>query len=85
MVRIELPRPRMRRYTVPHLLFVAEVGYLSYHGRYADLLFDVVTWHYDAGKPVLLSTNKAFSEWKEVFPTPPALSASSTAPSTAPR
>ena len=22
---------------------------------------------YDAGKPVLLSTNKAFSEWNEVF------------------
>lgn len=23
---------------------------------------------YDAGKPILLSTNKAFSEWSEVFP-----------------
>lgn len=59
---------RMRRYSMPHLLCVDEVGYLSYNSRYADLLFEVVTRRYDAGKPVLLSTNKAFSEWNEVFP-----------------
>jgi len=50
------------------LLCIDEVGYLSYNSRYADLLFEVVTRRYDAKKPVLLSTNKAFSEWSEVFP-----------------
>ena len=59
---------RLRRFTVPHLLCVDEVGYLSYNSRYADLLFEVVTRRYDAAKPILLSTNKAFSEWSEVFP-----------------
>src|SRR3954468_21080046 len=59
---------RLRRYTVPHLLCVDEVGYLSYDSRYADLLFEVVTRRYDAHRPLLLSTNKAFSEWGEVFP-----------------
>jgi DNA replication protein DnaC len=59
---------RLRRYTVPHLLCIDEVGYLSYDNRYADLLFEVVTRRYDARKPLLLSTNKAFSEWSEVFP-----------------
>jgi DNA replication protein DnaC len=59
---------RLRRYTVPHLLCVDEVGYLSYNSRYADLLFEVVTRRYDASKPLLLSTNKAFAEWSEVFP-----------------
>ncbi len=59
---------RLRRYTIPHLLCVDEVGYLSYNSRYADLLFEVVTRRYDAGRPILLSTNKAFSEWSEVFP-----------------
>jgi DNA replication protein DnaC len=59
---------RLRRYTIPHLLCVDEVGYLSYDSRYADLLFEVVTRRYDAGKPVLLSTNKAFTAWSEVFP-----------------
>jgi DNA replication protein DnaC len=39
----------------------------SYSSRYADLLFEVVTRRYDAHKPIVLSTNKAFSEWLEVF------------------
>jgi DNA replication protein DnaC len=58
----------LRRYTVPQILCVDEVGYLSYDNRYADLLFEVVTRRYDAQKPLLLSTNKAFSQWGEVFP-----------------
>jgi DNA replication protein DnaC len=59
---------RLRRYTLPHLLCIDEVGYLSYDSRYADLLFEVVTRRYDAQKPILLSTNKPFAEWSEVFP-----------------
>ena len=59
---------RLRRYTLPKLLCVDEVGYLSYSARYADLLFEVVTRRYEARKPILVSTNKAFSEWSEVFP-----------------
>ncbi len=59
---------RLRRYTLPHLLCIDEVGYLSYDSRYADLLFEVVTRRYEAEKPILLSTNKAFAEWGEVFP-----------------
>jgi DNA replication protein DnaC len=58
----------LRRYTVPTLLCVDEVGYLSYNNRYADLLFEVVTRRYDAQRPVLLSTNKPFTQWGEVFP-----------------
>jgi DNA replication protein DnaC len=59
---------RLRRYTAPHLLCVDEVGYLSYDSRYADLLFEVVTRRYEAHRPILLSTNKAFADWGEVFP-----------------
>lgn len=59
---------RLRRYTTAQLLCVDEVGYLSYDNRYADLLFEVVTRRYEAQKPILLSTNKAFSEWGQVFP-----------------
>ena len=59
---------RLRRYTVPALLCVDEVGYLSYSTRYADLLFEVVTRRYDAKKSTLVTTNKAFNEWPEVFP-----------------
>ena len=59
---------RLRRYTTPKLLCVDEVGYLSYSNRYADLLFEVVTRRYELNKPIVLSTNKAFTEWSEVFP-----------------
>lgn len=59
---------RLRRYTLPKLLCIDEVGYLSYSNRYADLLFEVVTRRYDAHRPILVSTNKTFSEWPEVFP-----------------
>lgn len=59
---------RLRRYTTPQLLCIDEVGYLSYDSRYADLLFEVVTRRYEAHKPILLSTNKPFSEWGHVFP-----------------
>lgn len=56
------------RYTSPALLVVDEVGYLSYGRRHADLLFDVVTRRYDMGRPIVVSTNKAFADWGEVFP-----------------
>lgn len=59
---------RLRRYTNPKLLCIDEVGYLSYSNRYADLLFEVVTRRYDQQKSVVVSTNKAFNEWSEVFP-----------------
>ena len=59
---------RLRRYTGPTVLACDEVGYLSYDPRYADLLFEVVTRRYEQRRSILLSTNKAFGEWNQVFP-----------------
>jgi DNA replication protein DnaC len=60
---------RLHRYTAPTILLCDEVGYLSYDARYADLLFEVVTRRYQSpGHPILLTTNKAFGEWNQVFP-----------------
>jgi len=59
---------RLRRYTRSALLAIDEVGYLSYDARYADLLFEVITRRYELQRPILLSTNKAFGEWNQVFP-----------------
>jgi DNA replication protein DnaC len=58
---------RLRRYTQPHLLAIDEVGYLAYDNRYADLLFEVVTRRY-LTRPIILTTNKPFSQWGDVFP-----------------
>ena len=57
---------RLRRFTGPQLLAIDEVGYLNYDNRYADLLFEVVTRRY-LTVPVLITTNKPFSEWGDVF------------------
>ena len=59
---------RLHRYCKPNLLCVDEVGYLSYDSRYADLFFEVVTRRYEASRAIVLSTNKPFSEWSQVFP-----------------
>lgn len=59
---------RLRRYTTPLLLGIDEVGYLAYDTRYADLLFEVITRRYQLRRPLVLTTNKAFGEWNQVFP-----------------
>ena len=58
---------RLRRYTRPTVLCIDEVGYLSYDARYADLLFEVITRRYQQ-RPTILTTNKPFGEWNQVFP-----------------
>ncbi len=58
---------RLRHYALPQLLIVDEVGYLSYDNRYADLLFEVVTRRYNE-RSVVITTNKPFGEWSDVFP-----------------
>jgi DNA replication protein DnaC len=58
---------RLKRYTLPHILCIDEVGYLAYDNRYADLLFEVVTRRYQT-RPIILTTNKSFNEWNDIFP-----------------
>jgi len=60
-------RRRIKYYTQPELLVVDEVGYLSYSNRHADLLFEIISKRYQA-KPTIITTNKPFSEWGEIFP-----------------
>ena len=59
---------RLHHHASPQLLVVDEVGYLSYDSRYADLLFEVVTRRYQEHRAIVLTTNKPFAEWNNVFP-----------------
>lgn len=61
-------RRRIRHYAAPRLLVIDEVGYLSYSNRHADLLFELVSRRYEQ-KSTLVTTNKRFADWGEVFPT----------------
>jgi len=58
---------RLRRYCQPHLLVLDELGYLSYGNHHADLLFEVVSQRYEK-RSIVVTTNKPFAEWNEVFP-----------------
>ena len=49
------------------LLLIDEVGYLSYSNRHADLLFELISRRYEH-KSTVITTNRAFKEWGEVFP-----------------
>lgn len=59
---------KLRRYANPQLLVIDEVGYLSYGDRHADLLFQIISQRYEQ-KSTIVTTNRPFSEWGEVFPT----------------
>ena len=58
---------RLRHYCRPALLVCDELGYLSYDARYVDLLFEVVTRRYQQ-RSTIITTNKPFAEWNQVFP-----------------
>jgi DNA replication protein DnaC len=60
-------RRRLNHYASPTVLAIDEVGYLSYSNRHADLMFELISRRY-RNKSTLVTTNRSFSEWKEVFP-----------------
>lgn len=60
-------RRRVKSYVQPGLLIIDEVGYLSYSNRHADLLFEIISRRYEE-KSTLITTNKQFNEWREIFP-----------------
>ena len=62
-----LLRRRLRHYAAPALLVIDEVGYLSYSNRHADLLFELISRRYEQ-KSTVITTNRPFAEWHEVFP-----------------
>jgi DNA replication protein DnaC len=60
-------RRRLRHYARPQLLVIDEVGYLSYSNRHADLMFELISRRYQ-NRSTLITTNRPFAEWREVFP-----------------
>src|SRR5664279_2907137 len=58
---------RLRAYANVAQLCIDEVGYLSFDDKSADLLYEVINRRYEQ-KSLILTTNKPFKEWNEVFP-----------------
>ena len=60
-------RTKLRTYANTGLVCIDEVGYLSFDDKAADLLYEVINRRYER-KPIIVTTNRPFKEWNEVFP-----------------
>jgi DNA replication protein DnaC len=52
------------------LLILDEVGYLPLEAADATFLFEVVSKRYEALKPMILTSNKSYGSWNDIFPDP---------------
>jgi DNA replication protein DnaC len=57
----------LRKYSAVDLLVVDEIGYMRYGDDHADLLYEVLTARYPH-LSTIVTTNKTFQEWGQVFP-----------------
>ncbi|ANB59640.1 MULTISPECIES: IS21-like element helper ATPase IstB [Bacillales] len=60
---------RMRKYLRPKLLLIDEVGYWPFGREEANLFFQLVSTRYEHGS-IILTSNKSFAEWGELFGDP---------------
>ena len=58
--------PEIKKFRKPHLLIIDEVGYLPIDKKGADLLFQVISKRYEQNS-TLITTNKPFKKWAEIF------------------
>lgn len=54
----------------PQVLILDEIGYLPLEMADATFLFEVVNKRYQAQKSIILTSNKSFGQWGEIFPDP---------------
>ena len=59
-------KDELKKYLRPAVLVVDELGYLPIDKKGADLLFQVISQRYERGS-IILSTNKPFAKWAEIF------------------
>ena len=59
-------KAELKKYLRPSVLLVDELGYLPIDKNGADLLFQVISQRYERGS-IILSTNKPFKKWGEIF------------------
>lgn len=57
----------LNKYSNTGLLVIDEVGHMSYDNRFADLLYEVISARYQR-KSTVVTTNKTFKEWADIFP-----------------
>jgi len=61
-----LPR-ELHKLTHPKLLIIDEMGYLSLDPAQSSLVFQVIGQRYEKGLALLLTSNKGFTDWGQIF------------------
>lgn len=61
--------------TRPKVLMIDEVGYLGLDQPQASLLFQVICQRYERNQPIVLTSNKPFAQWGDVFAGDPVMAA----------
>ena len=58
---------RFKRYTLPDMLILDELGYLPQDSRAADLLYNVIARRHERASTII-TTNLAYKQWGTIFP-----------------
>src|SRR5256885_7309094 len=58
---------KLRTYTGPTVLVIDELGYLPLDQSSANWIFQVVSRRYEKSSPIVLTSNRGFSDWGQVF------------------
>lgn len=58
---------RLKRYLLPDLLILDELGYLPCDSRAADILYNIISRRHER-RSTVITTNLAFKQWGTVFP-----------------
>jgi len=59
-------KQELHKYLKPDLIICDELGYLPIDKTGADLLFQIISHRYEQGA-LILTTNRAFKDWPEIF------------------
>jgi DNA replication protein DnaC len=54
-------------YTKPALLILDEVGYVSLREPESNLVFQIISQRHDKRRSTIVTTNKSFGEWNQIF------------------
>jgi DNA replication protein DnaC len=59
-------KAELKKYLVPTLLILDELGYLPIDKRGADLLFQIISLRYEQGS-IVITSNRAYKHWPQIF------------------
>lgn len=57
----------MRAYTQPSLLIIDEIGYVGLREVESNLVFQIISRRYENKRSTIITTNKPFGEWNQIF------------------